>query len=145
MHRSWQGNNVTPSLEARGLTRPDTVDHVSDYDGGVGGPIWRDRLWYFASLRRIATNDVVANNFYRDGRPGIEDQWIYNALARLTWQITPGLKLTSYFDRYPKFKGHEMGALTDPETAARRHNPDDACHAQHRLSEVNASAGYQWY
>ena len=29
-------------------------------------------------------------------------------------------KITSYFDRYPKFKGHEMGALTDPDTAARR-------------------------
>src|SRR4030095_7520084 len=28
--------------------------------------------------------------------------------------------ITGYFDRYPKFKGHEMGALTDPDTAARR-------------------------
>jgi hypothetical protein len=120
VHRSWQANNVTPELRARGLTRPDTVDHVSDYNVGIGGPIRRDRLWYFSSVRRIATNDVVANNFYADGRPGVEDQWIYNLLARLTWQATPTLKITSYFDRYPKFKGHEMVALTDPETAARR-------------------------
>ena len=50
----------------------------------------------------------------------MEDQWIYNALFRLTWQMTPKNKLTAYYDRYPKFKGHEMGALTDPETAAAR-------------------------
>ena len=34
--------------------------------------------------------------------------------------MTPKNKLTAYYDRYPKFKGHEMGALTDPETAAAR-------------------------
>jgi hypothetical protein len=120
VHRAWQGDNVTPSLRLRGLSRADTVDHVSDYNGAIGGPLRRDRLWYFASVRRIATNDVVANTFYPDGRPGIEDQWIYNALGRLTWQAVRGVKVTSYFDRYPKFKGHEMVALTDPETAARR-------------------------
>ncbi len=36
------------------------------------------------------------------------------------------MKITSYFDRYPKFKGHEMGALTDPETAARRRDWQNA-------------------
>ncbi len=41
-------------------------------------------------------------------------------LFRLTWQMTPKNKFTAYYDRYPKFKGHEMGALTDPETAAAR-------------------------
>ena len=120
IHRSWQGDNVTPELRARGVESGDTVDHVSDYNFAIGGPIRRDRLWYFTTIRRIATNEVVANNFYRDGRPGIEDQWIYNLMGRLTWQANAKTKLTSYFDRYPKFKGHEMGALTDPETAARR-------------------------
>jgi hypothetical protein len=120
IHRAWQGDNVTPELRERGLSLADTVDHVSDYNLGIGGPLRRSRLWYFASVRRIATNDVVANNFHADGRPGVEDQWIYNALVRLTWQASPRVKVTSYFDRYPKFKGHEMVALTDPETAARR-------------------------
>ena len=138
VHRSWQGDNVTPELRARGLSRGDTVDHVSDVNVGIGGPIRPDRLWYFASLRRIATNDVVANNFYADGRPGVEDQWIYNALGRLTWQAAPRVKVTAYFDRYPKFKGHEMAALTDPVTAARRRDWRDALYytAQARLTAV---------
>jgi hypothetical protein len=120
INRAWQGDNVTPELRARGLESGDTVDHVSDYNFAIGGPIRQDRLWYFTTMRRIATNEVVANNFYKDGRPGIEDQWIYNILGRLTFQANSKTKITGYFDRYPKFKGHEMGALTDPDTAARR-------------------------
>ena len=120
IRESWQGDNVTPQLRARGLESGDTVNHVSDYNFAIGGPLRQDRLWYFTTVRRIATNEVVANNFYKDGRPGIEDQWIYNLMARLTWQANGKTKVTSYFDRYPKFKGHEMGALTDPDTAARR-------------------------
>jgi hypothetical protein len=104
----------------------DTVNHVSDYNFAIGGPIRQDRLWYFTTTRRIATNEIVANNFYKDGRPGIEDQWIYNLMGRLTWRANQKLKLTSYFDRYPKFKGHEMGALTDPDTAARRRDWQNA-------------------
>jgi hypothetical protein len=50
----------------------------------------------------------------------MEDQWIYNILLRLTWQMTPKNKITAHYDRYPKQKYHEMGALTDPETAAAR-------------------------
>jgi hypothetical protein len=116
----WQSNNITPALEARGLRSGDRVDHISDYNFAIGGPIRQDRLWYFTTVRRIATNEIVADNFYKDGRPGIEDQWIYNLMVRLTWQMNQQTKITSYLDRYPKFKGHEMGALVDPDTAARR-------------------------
>ena len=123
---SWQGDNVTPELRARNLQQGAKVDLVTDFNVGLGGPIMRDRLWFFATWRRIATNSIIANNFYKDGRPGIEDQWIQNQMVRLTWQINPTNKLTAYHDRYPKFKGHEMGALTDPDTAARRRNPFNA-------------------
>ena len=63
----------------------------------------------------------------------MEDQWIYNALFRLTYQMTPKNKITAYYDRYPKFKGHEMGALTDPETAAARR---DWRHANYFTGQV---------
>ena len=123
---SWQGNNVTDDLRARGLTQGSKVDLITDVNAALGGPIKRDRLWFFATWRRIATDSIIANNFYKDGRPGIEDQWIQNQMLRLTWQVTPKNKLTVYHDRYPKFKGHEMGALTDPETAAGRRDPKNA-------------------
>jgi hypothetical protein len=119
-HRRWQSDN-TVGLRNRGVLSGDTVDHTSDYNFAIGGPIRQDKLWYFTTIRRIATNEVVANTFYRDGSAGIEDQWIYNILGRLTYQATSNTKVTGYFDRYPKFKGHELAtAFIDPDTAARR-------------------------
>jgi hypothetical protein len=117
---SWQANNVGDDLKARGLTVGEKVDHISDYNFAIGGPIKQDKLWYFGTFRRIATNELVANNFFKSGEQGMEDQWIYNLLFRTTWQISQKNKLTAYYDRYPKFKGHEMFALYDPETAAAR-------------------------
>jgi hypothetical protein len=130
---SWQANNVGDDLKARGLTVGEKVDHISDYNFAIGGPIKQDKLWYFTTIRRIATNELVANNFYKSGEQGMEDQWIYNALFRLTWQMTPKNKITAYYDRYPKFKGHEMPALYDPETAAARR---DWRHANYFTGQV---------
>ena len=38
---------------------------------------------------------------------GVEDQWIQNQMVRLTWQVNQKNKFSIYYDRYPKFKGHE--------------------------------------
>ena len=122
---SWQSDNVTADCAPRACRRR-PVEHIKDYNFSFGGPIMRDKLWFFTTCRRISTNEIVANNFYPDGTPGIEDQWIQNQMLRLTWQVSPRNKLTAYHDRYPKFKGHEMGAFTDPETAAARRDSNHA-------------------
>jgi carboxypeptidase family protein/TonB-dependent receptor-like protein len=125
-NESWQSSNVTDELRQRGLAAGNRIALISDINFGLGGPIKRDKLWFFATWRRIATNDIVANSFYKDGTPGQQEQWVQNQLVRLTWQMTPRNKFTVYHDRYPKFKGHEMGALTDPETASYRRDPQRA-------------------
>ena len=122
----WQSNNVTPELIAKQLVAGDRVGKIQDFNFSFGGPVKKEKLWFFATWRRIATDEVVADNFYPDGRQGIEDQWIQNQNVRLTWQMTPKNKLTAYHDRYPKFKGHEMGGRTDPEKTASRRDPQHA-------------------
>ena len=59
-HRSWQGDNSPRNCAPAASTSGDTVDHVSDYNFAIGGPIRQDKLWYFTTMRRIATNEVVA-------------------------------------------------------------------------------------
>ena len=39
-------------------------------------------------------------------------------MVRLTWQISPRNKFSAYFDEIDKFRGHDMQADYDPETAA---------------------------
>ena len=60
-----RGNNLTDELRAIGLTEAPGI--ISSYDWSVsyGGPIKRDRLWFFGSYRRLdtasAVQGVVAN------------------------------------------------------------------------------------
>jgi len=129
----WQSNNVTPDLVARGLKNGNRIDHIYDFNAGLGGPIMKDKLWFFASYRRFSTNDIVANASYKDGSPAVEEQQIQNQMVRLTWQMSPKNKLTAYNDRYPKYKLHELGAFYDPATAAYRR---DQHHALYTTGQV---------
>jgi hypothetical protein len=42
-------NNLTPDLQARGLTAINSVKKVVDANPGVGGPLVQDRLWFYGS------------------------------------------------------------------------------------------------
>ena len=86
----------------------------------MGGPLLKDRLWFFASARYFSVNNFVANTFMDDGSQGIDDQYIKSALARLTWQLTPRNKVSAYFDEIDKYRGHDMQSNEDPETASLR-------------------------
>ncbi|MEP7305221.1 MAG: carboxypeptidase-like regulatory domain-containing protein, partial [Acidobacteriota bacterium] len=41
------GSNYTDDLKARGLSTPGSSTKVWDFNGAVGGPIKKDRLWFF--------------------------------------------------------------------------------------------------
>src|SRR5437667_4331681 len=117
-NKAWQSKNVTPAQTRAGLVAGNTISHIYDVNSSLGGPLMRDRLWFYASFRKNSVDDIVANNFYKDGRPGIQDQFVVNGTVRLTYQIANSHKLTAYYDRAWKFKGHDMVALVEPETAA---------------------------
>jgi Carboxypeptidase regulatory-like domain len=135
---AWQANNVTDELRARGLRTGSRVSKISDVNVGLGGPIMRDRLWFFASWRRIATDSIIPGSFFANSGEtgtGIENQWIMNNMLRLTWQINQNNKFSAYYDRYPKFKGHEAiaGAIAEWDTASGRRDPK---HANYFTSQV---------
>ena len=117
---SFQSNNLTPELQQKGLRQGDAADYVYDVNAAAGGPIKRDRLWFFGSYRDIANANVIANSFYPDGRPGVYDQRLYQFTVRLTSQLTPRNKLTAYIDRPIKNVPHDYASGTDVLTAARR-------------------------
>ena len=60
-----RGNNLTSELRAIGLTEPPGIIGSYDWSASYGGPIKRDRLWFFGSYRRLdtasAVQGVVAN------------------------------------------------------------------------------------
>ena len=61
---SLQGDNISPELRARGAARPGDLRRLYDVGGGFGGPIARDRVWFFASSRYNEASSYAPGNYY---------------------------------------------------------------------------------
>jgi hypothetical protein len=106
------GSNFTDELKARGLVTPGELRSVWDFNVGVGGPILRDRLWFYATGRDEGSERSVPGMF-ANANAGDPTKWTYVAdtsrpavlaasyrifTARLTSQLTPRNKLSVLVD-----------------------------------------------
>ena len=95
----FQSNNLSAALQRRGLTLLPNLKSVADVNPAAGGPVLRDRVWFFGGYRSWRTtrysdgrydadpSDWVFTPDFSRGRVPIE-QKIWNASGRLTWQAT---------------------------------------------------------
>ncbi len=125
-----QASNVDDALLNRNLPATGTrIDHLNDYNFSTGGPIAKDRLWYFASARHQGTYVLIPNTFLPDGTSGVEDAWIRSFVVRGTLQATPKNKFAFTFQDNFKWKGHEIafggqtGLPIFPEVSATKRDP----------------------
>ena len=123
---TWQGDNLTDRLIGLGVSSVDTIDRIFDYSTTLGGPIIRDRLWFFGSLRYWGVWDPPASTFLDDGSIFRPERDITSPIIRLTYQATPRNKISVHFDRQAKSSGPTLTASypavvnsigSDPETA----------------------------
>jgi hypothetical protein len=63
-HRNLQSDNITDELRARGAARPGDLRKLYDVGGGFGGPIARDRVWFFGSSRYTEGSSYAPGNYY---------------------------------------------------------------------------------
>jgi hypothetical protein len=123
---SWQSNNLTPELKARGLSLPTGITNIHDVNPSIGGPILQDKLWFFASMRFQSVDEKVVNAYMPDGSPAIVDQYVRIPHVRLTYQASPRNKISAFYDRPFKYKGREFTFGIEPSRASRRRNPREA-------------------
>jgi hypothetical protein len=108
-NKSLQSNN-SADAKAAGLAAPDSLNKVWDFNASEGGPIVKNRLWFFASYRDWGVYQYIANSFYRNGDQTIDDANIRSGVVRLTAQLNSKNKVSAYLDRIRKFRGHENSA-----------------------------------
>src|SRR5438477_10649968 len=116
--KSFQSDNLTDALKARGLKSADGIQKLSNFEGSLGGPIRQDKMWFFLSARTFHLNTLPADVFNADGSAGVDPQNSNSAQARLIWQISQKNKLAVYNDRIGKNRGAAMTAGFDPATAS---------------------------
>ena len=56
-------SNYSPELQALGLTTPGKLLKQWDFTGGVGGPIVKDRVWYYVTARDEGQHRTIPNVF----------------------------------------------------------------------------------
>jgi hypothetical protein len=105
----FQSNNITETLTAKGISDPPTVRKNWDSSASLGGPINRDRLWFFGNVRSIGIAQVVSAAIAPNANlgdntkweyvpvPGVETRFVETKLdlsGRLTGQATPRNRLS---------------------------------------------------
>ena len=110
--KKMQASNYTDELRARGAIQPTPLTRVYDVNGAVGGPIVRDRLWYYMSARVQGSRQNILNTFYNQNagnpaawtyvpdlsRPAFYDRTWENYTPRITWQATQRSKFSLAWD-----------------------------------------------
>ena len=126
---SGSGKNLQADNSGGKVAAPTPLTKVYDINGAVGGPIVKDRLWYFATARTQGSTRVNANQFYNASagnpalwsyapildEPGYSDRTWENVSGRLTWQMTPRNKIGGYWDEQRvcrKCTGNTIGITT---------------------------------
>jgi hypothetical protein len=130
------GANYTDELRSRGLTTPGALQKVWDFNLGLGGPIKKDRLWYYLGLRDEGSHRTVPGMF-ANANAGDPTKWTYvpdqarpavlaasyrNTSLRLTAQATPRNKFAIFWDQQLPCEG---GAAPGFDGSACRHSDDN--------------------
>jgi hypothetical protein len=95
---SLEGRNVDDELIARGITTPSRLFRQYDVNYSLGGPIVRDRLWFFFSGRNWAYDQYVANTFNPDGSQYADTSILMAYPVRFTTQVSRRDRLTTLFN-----------------------------------------------
>jgi hypothetical protein len=104
--KALQSNNVSDEQRANGLVAPSATDQAYDINGGVGGPVLRDRLWFYGSYRRWRVDRLTANTFNVDGTQALDEQILSNWSGRLTLKLNDSNRVSGWVETLDKLRGH---------------------------------------
>jgi hypothetical protein len=127
----FQSSNYTDALRLAGLTAAIPLTKVYDLNAAVGGPIAKDRVWFWANARTQGSTRGIASVYFNQnagdptkwlyspdtGRPAFSDRTWENVSGRVTWQATPRNKIGAFWDEQRicrKCEGMTPG-ITDPQ------------------------------
>ena len=117
---SFMSNNVDQDLLDQGISgRPNRDFTNTDFAAEIGGPILKERAWFFASYRQ-ASHSLVLDGFV-DDRNGAEPQDYLNRLQdpalKLTWQVNDNNRLETAAQFGRSWVPYSRGSAFTPLTA----------------------------
>jgi hypothetical protein len=152
--RGMVGSNYTPELQAAGLTAPNALLKLWDYNIAVGGPILKDRIWYFGQFRDEGSHRTIAGMFANanvgdptkrtyvadTSRPAIQAGSWRNASARITVQANQKNKFNVFWDEQHPCQGGAFPGYGDQIEACRHPDAGEIIGGAPASSNPSASA-----
>jgi hypothetical protein len=133
-----QGSNFTTALRDAGLRTPDSMKKNWDFNPGLGGPIRRDKIWFFASYRYYSQSNFAGGSLHNvnankpdlwtyvpdPDRPGSNDANVSDGQVRVTWQATRKNKLgLNWHEQVNHYCLNQVSATQSPEAGECRSFP----------------------
>jgi len=113
-----QGDNITDDLRARGVTgAASKLKTLYDINGAVGGPIKRDKVWFYATSRYFTNEYYLASKYYAvdpttvvrandTDRQSYGGTYTYDNNGRITWAMNEKQKLSTWYAYQYKVDPH---------------------------------------
>lgn len=111
-NENLQGNNIDADLKSQGVGQGSRILKYYDPNGDIGGPIKKDKLWYFVSLRNQDVTVTVTG--FPVENPGTFGQLtrLTNGTYKLTYQLTQNNRLSHYLQYGRKLLPDRGGSST---------------------------------
>jgi hypothetical protein len=131
-----QGNNFTDDLRQRGLSTSNAIVKLWDYNPGGGGPILRDKVWFYSAWRY--NGEETYSGGFTNANAGLPNRWDYapsgdkarfwreqhSLNLRVTWQVNPKHKVSFFHDdQWRCACPSQLSAVDAPESATYWHYP----------------------
>jgi len=118
----WDGftaSNITDDLRAQGVTDP-TLQKLRDFNADAGGPIVKDKMWFFGSLRDYRTIEATAGYTVVNSDGTLTNPFLSN-LRNYTlstkYQVNKNNNLNVFWTYNKKFQPHRGAGVAQPRPA----------------------------
>jgi hypothetical protein len=100
----WDNNDA--ELQAKNLVVPPNLYRLRDYNVSIGGPIKRDKVWFFFSPRVWGAENYILNQHFPDGSPARDQSLLQSYTTRITANLSSKHKITGLYDPLPKHRDY---------------------------------------
>jgi hypothetical protein len=124
-----QASNIDDAIRSTGVTSGQTVKNIYDWGAGIGGPIKKDKLWFYTSHRWWGSTEYQPGAYYNKSptpfayvpdltRQSYAELYAWDSGIRFTWQAAAKHKINFTYNVQKNCQCYlNINSTVSPESA----------------------------